>query len=86
MSKGREISDYLNDILNACAEVEEFTRGMDFESFEADKKTVNAVIRGLEILGEAQAHSSLLPRETPGNPLEQNGGYARRGHSRLYGC
>jgi uncharacterized protein with HEPN domain len=56
MSKGREISDYLNDTLNACAEVEEFTRGMDFESFEADKKTVNAVIRSLEVLGEASKH------------------------------
>jgi len=56
MSKGREISDYLNDILNACAEVEEFTRGMDFESFVADKKTVNAVIRSLEVLGEATKH------------------------------
>jgi uncharacterized protein with HEPN domain len=32
MSKGREIDDYLSDILNACAEVEEFTRGMEFDS------------------------------------------------------
>jgi uncharacterized protein with HEPN domain len=53
MSKGREIADYLNDIRNAIAEVDEFTRGMDFESFAADKKTVNAVIRSLEVLGEA---------------------------------
>jgi uncharacterized protein with HEPN domain len=47
MSKGREITDYLNDIRNAIAEVAEFTSGMDFESFAADKKTVNAVIRSL---------------------------------------
>ena len=38
MSKGREIDDYLNDILNACEEVQEFTRGMDFEAFAADRK------------------------------------------------
>ena len=29
MSKSREIADYLNDIRNAIAEVEEFTLGMD---------------------------------------------------------
>jgi uncharacterized protein with HEPN domain len=53
MYKGREIADYLDDIHNAIAEVEEFTRGMTFEEFAADKKTVNAVIRSLEVLGEA---------------------------------
>ena len=53
MSKGREISDYLDDILTAIVDVEEFTRGMHFETFTEDKKTVNAVIRSLEVLGEA---------------------------------
>ncbi|MBI1920186.1 MAG: DUF86 domain-containing protein [Geobacter sp.] len=53
MYKGREIADYLDDIRNAIAEVEEFTRGMTFEAFAKDKKTVNAVIRSLEVLGEA---------------------------------
>lgn len=53
MYKEREISDYLDDIRNAIAEVEEFTRDMTFEAFAADKKTVNAVIRSLEVLGEA---------------------------------
>jgi uncharacterized protein with HEPN domain len=53
MSKGLEIADYLDDILTAIADVEEFTRGMDYETFAEDKKTVNAVIRSLEVLGEA---------------------------------
>jgi uncharacterized protein with HEPN domain len=53
MYKGREIADYLDDIRNAIAEVEEFTCGMTFEAFAEDKKTVNAVIRSLEVLGEA---------------------------------
>ena len=56
MSKGREISDYLDDIVTAIADAEEFTRGMSYEMFAADKKTVNAVIRCLEILGEAAKH------------------------------
>ena len=53
MYEGREIADYLDDIRNAIAEVEEFTRGMTYELFAADKKTVNAAIRSLEVLGEA---------------------------------
>ncbi len=34
-------------------EVEDFTKGMKFEDFLRDKKTVNAVVRSLEIIGEA---------------------------------
>lgn len=56
MSKARDISDYLEDIRNAISEIEEFIRGMAFEDFEKDKKTINAVIRSLEVLGEATKH------------------------------
>ena len=56
MSKARELTDYLNDIITAIADVEEFMRGMSYEEFAADKKTVNAVIRSLEVLGEATKH------------------------------
>ena len=56
MFKGREVADYLDDILAAIAEVAEFTTGMSYETFAADKKTVNAVIRSLEVLGEAAKH------------------------------
>jgi len=56
MSKARELTDYLSDIITAIADVEEFTRGMSYEVFAADKKTVNAVIRSLEVLGEATKH------------------------------
>jgi uncharacterized protein with HEPN domain len=56
MSEGREISDYLDDIVTAIADVEEFTNGMSYEKFAADKKTINAVIRCLEVLGEAAKH------------------------------
>lgn len=56
MSKGREIDDYLTDVMNAILEVEEFTNGMSYDAFVADKKTANAVIRSLEVLGEATKH------------------------------
>lgn len=45
--------DYIADILAAIKETEEFTRGMSYKTFSSDKKTINAVIRSLEIMGEA---------------------------------
>lgn len=49
----REFIDYLNDIFDAIEKVERFTQGMDFAQFAADDKTVFAVVRSLEIIGEA---------------------------------
>jgi uncharacterized protein with HEPN domain len=44
---------YLEDIEAACAKVERFTHGLDFESFVADERTYDAVLRNLEVIGEA---------------------------------
>ena len=49
----RELGDYIQDILEAIVEVKDFTKGMPFENFVKDKKTINAVVRSLEIMGEA---------------------------------
>lgn len=49
----RNFTDYLRDILDAIEKVETFTQGMDYEQFVKDEKTVFAVIRALEIIGEA---------------------------------
>lgn len=51
--KNLDYTDYLNDILNSINETAEFTVGMTFDEFSKDKKTINAVIRSLEVLGEA---------------------------------
>ncbi|RKZ33910.1 DUF86 domain-containing protein [bacterium] len=56
MSKGKEernIRDYLNDILEMIEDVWNFTNNMSYEDLESDKKTLYAVIRCLEVLGEA---------------------------------
>jgi len=53
MSEGRVILDYLNDILESIADIREFTAGMTRESFAGDKKTIKAVVRSLEVIGEA---------------------------------
>ena len=76
MSKGRELSDYLDDIITAIADTAEFTQGMSYEMFAADKKTVNAVLRSLEVLGEATKHIPASFRKKSRPSLEVNGRYA----------
>lgn len=46
----------VEDILQSIEDVETFTSGQTFQEFESDKKTYFAVIRSLEILGEASHH------------------------------
>ena len=43
----------LHDIVEALTAVESYLAGQDFASFEQDRKTVDAVVRNLEIVGEA---------------------------------
>lgn len=44
---------YLKDILNAIESIEAFTAGMDYDAFVVDDRTMSAVIRKLEVIGEA---------------------------------
>ena len=53
MSGGRSHADYLRDILDAVANARQFVAGMDYEQFARDAKTAFAVVRALEIIGEA---------------------------------
>jgi uncharacterized protein with HEPN domain len=53
MTSGRIIGDYLEDMLDAMEKVGQFIQGITFDTFAGDDKTVFAVIRALEIVGEA---------------------------------
>lgn len=44
---------YLDDILEAITQIREYTTSMDYETFALDRKTQDAVVRNLEIIGEA---------------------------------
>ena len=48
-----EYGDYVYDIVEAMNDIRDFVGGMNFAQFANDKKTVNAVIRSLEVVGEA---------------------------------
>jgi hypothetical protein len=45
-----------DDMLEATERIERYVAGMDQPAFLADEKTSDAVVRHLEILGEAAAH------------------------------
>jgi uncharacterized protein with HEPN domain len=49
----RDWTFFLEDIQESCARVVRYTQGMTFEQFKADDKTYDAVMRNLEIIGEA---------------------------------
>ena len=49
----REHEDYLRDMIYAAEKAESFIEGMDLESFQQDEKTGWAVLKALEIIGEA---------------------------------
>lgn len=53
MSGGREYEDYVGDIVDAVEKIQKFTEGMQFQQFKSDDKTIYAVVRALEIIGEA---------------------------------
>ena len=50
----------LDDICEALDRIEQYISGMSFDVFSKDRKSVDAVVRNLEIIGEA---SNRLPAD-----------------------
>lgn len=55
MAKGkiRDCKLYIEDILSAIKKIKSYTKNMPFKGFCKDEKTVDAVIRNFEVIGEA---------------------------------
>jgi uncharacterized protein with HEPN domain len=75
MSDPRRDRDYLGDIVEAAERVLSYAGGFSFESFLEDGRTQDAVLRNLQVIGEAarkispelrSAHSFLPWREMTG--------------------
>lgn len=52
----REWALYLEDIRQSSGKILRYCAGMDYEGFCSDEKTFDAVVRNLEIIGEAAKH------------------------------
>jgi uncharacterized protein with HEPN domain len=57
----------LDDIVDSLELISEYVKGMDYSSWKKDRKTIDAVIHNIEIIGEAATH---IPEEIQ----EQNQG------------
>ncbi len=49
----RQLSEFLQDILETIADIEAFTADVEFAAFKANREKVLAVVKAIEILGEA---------------------------------
>jgi len=52
----KEYEPYLLDVLDRIAKIKRYIEGYDYESFCDDEKTSDAVIRDIEVIGEAIRH------------------------------
>ena len=52
---------YLDDIFDAIEKIENYVEDLSFEEFSEDSKTVDAIVRNFEIIGEA---TKRIPSET----------------------
>jgi uncharacterized protein with HEPN domain len=75
----RRIFDYLQDMLEAERRIGEYSVGMTFEAFRGDHKTQDAVIRNLEIIGEAAKNiPESFRRKYPDLPWKEMAGMRDR--------
>jgi len=52
----KEYEPYLRDVLDRIAKIRRYIEGYDYDSFCDDEKTSDAVIRNIEVIGEAIRH------------------------------
>jgi len=49
----RDYKAYLEDIVQAAQKISRYISGLSLQTFSADEKTIDAVVRNLEVIGEA---------------------------------
>ncbi len=49
----REWRLYWRDVIECCRKIERYAAGMDLDAFKADERTYDAVVRNVELIGEA---------------------------------
>ena len=66
---------YLDDILDAISKIESYVAGQDWAGASKDSKTFDAVVRNLEVIGEAVKNlPTKLKDRTPGPEWRKIGG------------
>jgi uncharacterized protein with HEPN domain len=52
----RDVEVYFDDICDASRKIEDFTAGLTYETFVRDEKTIDAVLRNFQVIGQAAKH------------------------------
>ena len=74
----------VEDILDGIARIERYVDGLSSEQFRADQKTVDAVVRNLEIIGEAVRHlASEEQNPAGGDTVDRHCRHAKHPDSRI---
>lgn len=75
----RDFQVYVEDIIYAIDSIEEYTGELTYERFVKDKKTVDAVVRNFEVIGEATKHiPERVRKEYPSVPWRDMAGMRDR--------
>jgi len=75
----RRDSDYLRDVQEAIHRIQSYTSGLTYEQFLDDEKTQDAVIRNLQVMGEAvRKLSDSLTAAYPAVPWREIAGLRNR--------
>ena len=59
----RDYSAYLEDIVQAAQKISRYIDGLSLQTFSEDEKTIDAVVRNLEVIGEAAKNIPVDIRE-----------------------
>lgn len=79
MSSKRSDPERLADILDASQQTRQYVEGYTFEQLVADRKTQDAIVRNLEVMGEAAKHvSSVVKKRHPEIPWRSLAGVRDR--------
>lgn len=71
----RDYSIYVKDMLENMEKTERFTKDLNYEDFIRDEKTHYAVVRCIEIIGEAAKHiPEEMRKKYPGIPWKDMAG------------
>ena len=55
----RSANIYITDILESINKIERYINGLDYEAFTQNEMVVDAVLRNLEVIGEAVKNISV---------------------------
>ncbi len=75
MSSRRRDRDYIADIPEAIQRIQAYTQGMSWDTFLHDDRTQDAVVRNIEVIGEAAKNlSGTLRKRYPHLPWKDMAG------------